>query len=97
MVRSPGDVSFDKVVSQQLGPPQPGVNSLITFEYHDFAIEARQRPIYSSEEHWAGPYSTPNPLVVNPLLPSSTWVAEDLCRRCATRRCLVAAARSPTT
>jgi RHS repeat-associated protein len=62
------DVSFDRVISQQIGP-SGGNPNVITFEYHDLNLEAAGALIYTrpSTRNWPGPYSTPDPSYVQPL------------------------------
>jgi hypothetical protein len=88
----PMAISFDKVVSQQLGPPASG--NTLTFEYHDLEIEAgvRYTSTYGDNPKWPGPYSTPDPTIAHPWSTDAgpTWIGEDLCpSTCADDSCKV--------
>jgi YD repeat-containing protein len=65
----PWSISFDRVVSQRLGPPADEPNTL-TFEYHDLTLEAHGSPIPQS------PGSTPDPTNV---VPASAYAENYFC------------------
>lgn len=75
----PAKVDFDKVIRQQLGPGS-GDNTII-FSYHDLQVEAgvKALPTYNGIQ-WPYPYSTPDPIVVNPFgSGAGSWNPQQLC------------------
>jgi RHS repeat-associated protein len=66
------DVSYDRVVSQQIGP-SGGNPNVLTFEYHDFGVETGNSPVYIRPytRRWPAPPSPPDPTYVQSLTGSS--------------------------